>query len=271
MLDALAGDAEAPSPPHPRRRCGASSRGPSAPRARPPRPRSSPLRRPTRTASRRSRRRTRGGGRSRRRTSSASPARRVGAPPAAPPCRPRPASRCGGTASSGRRRRRAAGARLEANATAEAAAGQAISSFSAARTSASGTSTPHRGLPGASRSTSRGVPRSTFLSRASAARRRRHPRDKLPARGSSPPSAPRRRGRRAERREEPERDRAAVREPVAGGGLERVRERVPEVELVPRSAIVRIGEAEPDLNAAHARTWSSSERSQSGAPAGALS
>ena len=48
-----------------------------------------------------------------------------------------------------------------------------------------------------------------------------------------------------QRRHHPERDRLAVREVVAGGRLERVTERVTEVELVARPAIVRIARGTP--------------------------
>ena len=134
---------------------------------------------------------------------------------------------------------------LEPNAATEACTGHAISSSSARRTSTSGTSTPHRGCPTASRRTSRGDPRLRLL----VAREggpggvavdadwlgREHLLHRPHLVGETGE---------AERGEQAERDGTTVGQRVAGGGLERVGKGVPEVQLRPRAAIVRVGEAD---------------------------
>ena len=112
--------------------------------------------------------------------------------------------------------------------------------------SAGGTSTPTRGLPGASSSTRRGVPPTAFLSRPSAAQ--------AASRSTPDRLGPKRfldglgvEAGETERREEPERHGPAVRQLEAGRGLERVRERVAEVELRPLAAVVRVAQAERRL------------------------
>ena len=92
------------------------------------------------------------------------------------------------------------------------------------------------------------LPPTVFLSRASAAQAA----SRSTRTGCGSSCSPHDRERRVvarepERRDHPERDRLPVREVVAGGGLERVPERVAEVELVARAAVVRVGEADRRL------------------------
>ena len=101
---------------------------------------------------------------------------------------------------------------------------------------------PTAALPGASRRTSRGEPRSAFLSRASAAQAAsRSTRDGLRGEHVLDDAHLVREAREAKRRQEAERDGASVRERVARRRLERVPEGVAEVELVPRAR----GRADP--------------------------
>ena len=121
-----------------------------------------------------------------------------------------------------------------------------ISESSAARISAAGSSTPSFGRPGASSSTSRGTPPTTFLSRASAAQAS----SRSTRTGSGRSSLLDRRRvetREAERGEQPERDRSAVRQLEAGRRLERVRERVTQVQLCALPAVVWVAQADRRL------------------------
>ena len=132
-------------------------------------------------------------------------------------------------------------------------------------TSAAGSSLPHVGSPKRGRRTSRGVPSSVFLSRASAAHAAS--RSTRTGFGSScfrTAASASLVARELERRDHPERDGLPVRERVAGRRLERVPERVTEVELVARAAVVRVGEQTPALKAAHRRTSSASGSSHTG-------
>jgi hypothetical protein len=132
----------------------------------------------------------------------------------------------------------------------DATGAPAISSSSARRTSASGTSTPHA----ASRRVEEDEPRRAALgllvARERGPGRVRVDGDGLGREHVLHDAALVREAREPQRRQEPERDRAAVRQRVARGRLERVGERVAEVELRrgPRSC----GSARQiaDLNAA---------------------
>ena len=120
----------------------------------------------------------------------------------------------------------------------------AISSSRAARTSAAGNLDADAGPAGASRSTSRGLPCSDFLSRASA-RHARLPVDPDGLRGEDLLDRRRLLTGEPQGGEEPERDGLTVRQVEAGGRFEGVRERVPEVQLVARAAVVRILQSTP--------------------------
>ena len=104
------------------------------------------------------------------------------------------------------------------------------------------------GLPGASSRTSRRRPSAAFLSRCSAF----HAESESTATGSGRRTSSTRAGflvetGHAQRGREPEGDRSAVRHGVARRGLERVRERMPEVELDPLAALERVPQADRRL------------------------
>ena len=145
---------------------------------------------------------------------------------------------------------------------------QAISPARARRTSASGSSAPHRGRPG---ELEEHQPRRPALGllvpRESGPRRIWIDGDRLGREDVLHELLLVGKSRQPERGEQPERHRAAVRQPVARGSFQRVGERVPQVELHAWPPVMRVGEADPGLERGAGAHLLGSVRSHTRSPA----